>query len=96
MSEPGGDPSSGISAGERLRLLERHPACRRPHLLDSRAWGCGGADIVGRYGSANALDFKLPNRLDGDGVFDRTWPSSPHLLVDILCGYLDPRVRVRS
>jgi hypothetical protein len=37
----------------------------------SRIWGCGGEDIVGRYGSANALEFKLPDRLDGDGVFDR-------------------------
>ena len=30
-----------------------------------------GEDIVGRYGSANALEFKLANWLDGDGVFDR-------------------------
>src|SRR5215468_6529756 len=29
MSEPGGDPSSGISSGDALRLPERHPACRR-------------------------------------------------------------------
>src|SRR6202790_1817055 len=29
MSEPGGDPSSGISLGDALRLPERHPACRR-------------------------------------------------------------------
>jgi hypothetical protein len=29
MSEPGGDPPSGISSGEALILPERHPACRR-------------------------------------------------------------------
>src|SRR6266513_6266386 len=29
MSEPGGDPSSGISSGDVLILPERHPACRR-------------------------------------------------------------------
>ena len=26
---PRGDPSSGISSGDALRLPERHPACRR-------------------------------------------------------------------
>src|SRR5215469_3247317 len=29
MSKSGGDPSSGISLGDVLRLPERHPACRR-------------------------------------------------------------------
>src|ERR1700692_3585227 len=29
MPKPGGDPSSGISLGDVLRLPERHPACRR-------------------------------------------------------------------
>ena len=29
MSEPGGDPSSGISSGDVLILPERHPAYRR-------------------------------------------------------------------
>src|SRR6266480_1340588 len=29
MSEPWGDPSSGISSGDALILPERHPACRR-------------------------------------------------------------------
>src|SRR6516162_5852903 len=29
MSEPGGDPSSGISSGDALILPERLPACRR-------------------------------------------------------------------
>ena len=29
MSEPGGDPSPGISSGDGLILPERHPACRR-------------------------------------------------------------------
>jgi hypothetical protein len=37
----------------------------------SRTWGQGGDNIVGGDGSANALEFKLPNRLDNDGVFDR-------------------------
>src|SRR6516164_6187860 len=29
MSKPGGDPSSGISLGDALRLPKWHPACRR-------------------------------------------------------------------
>src|ERR1700730_9531355 len=29
MSKPGGDPSSGISSVDVLRLPERHPACRQ-------------------------------------------------------------------
>ena len=29
MPKPGGDPSSGISLGDVLRLPDRHPACRR-------------------------------------------------------------------
>jgi|ERR671919_2857302 hypothetical protein len=29
MPKPGGDPSSGISLGDDLRLPRRHPACRR-------------------------------------------------------------------
>src|SRR6202049_4927751 len=29
MSEPGVDPTFGISSGDVLRLPERHPACRR-------------------------------------------------------------------
>ncbi len=29
MSEPGADPSSGISLGDALILPKRHPACRR-------------------------------------------------------------------
>jgi hypothetical protein len=43
----------------------------RPYLQVSRTWAQGGENIVGRYGSADALEFKLPNRLDGYGVFDR-------------------------
>src|ERR1700693_3678885 len=29
MSKPGVDPTSGISLRDELRLLKRHPACRR-------------------------------------------------------------------
>ena len=36
-----------------------------------RIWGRGGENIVGGYGSANALEFKLPNWLDRDGILDR-------------------------
>ena len=34
----------------------------------SSIWRCGGKDIVSGNRSANALEFKLPNRLDGYGV----------------------------
>ena len=43
----------------------------RPYLQVSRTWGQGGDNIVGGYGSANALERKLANRFDGYGVFDR-------------------------
>ena len=43
----------------------------RPYLQVSRTWGQGGDNIVGRYGSADALEFKLPNRFDSDGISDR-------------------------
>ena len=43
----------------------------RPYLQVSRTWRQSGDNIVGGDGSANALEFKLTNRLDGDGVFDR-------------------------
>src|SRR4029077_12068628 len=43
----------------------------RPYLQVSRTWGQGRDDIVGRYGPANTLEFKLPNGFDGYGVFDR-------------------------
>ena len=43
----------------------------RPYLQVSRTWGQGGDNIVGGDGSTNALEFKLPNWRDGDGVFDR-------------------------
>jgi hypothetical protein len=43
----------------------------RPYLQVSRTWGQGGDNIAGGDGSTNALEFKLPNRLDGYGVFDR-------------------------
>src|SRR5215813_8680607 len=56
MSEPGGDPSSGISSGDALRLPERHPACRRRETRlgscterenlhgDAKGKGTSGAD----------------------------------------------------
>ena len=37
----------------------------------SSIWGCGGNDVVGCHGSADALKFKLANCLDRDGVLDR-------------------------
>ena len=36
----------------------------RPFLRCLSTSGCGGKDVVGRDGSADALKFKLPNRLD--------------------------------
>ena len=42
----------------------------RPYLQVSRTWGQSGEDIVGRYGSANALEFKLADGLDVHGILD--------------------------
>src|SRR4029077_2853612 len=41
---------------------------RQPPNSDFR---CGGENVVGDYRSTNALEFKLANCLDGDGVLDR-------------------------
>jgi hypothetical protein len=36
-----------------------------------RIWRCGGKNVVGSYGSTNALEFKLANCPKCDGIFDR-------------------------
>ena len=55
MSKPGGDPSSGISLGEVLRLPKRNPACRRreaqPDSCMERENLCGDAQGKGTSGS---------------------------------------------
>ena len=55
MSKPGGDPSSGISLGDVLRLPKRHPACRRreaqPGSCMERENLCGDAKGKGTSGS---------------------------------------------
>ena len=44
MSEPGADPSSGISLGDVLRLPERHPAYRR---REARPGSCAECENLG-------------------------------------------------
>jgi hypothetical protein len=39
--------------------------------IGSVRWRCSGEDIICGYRTANALEFKLANRLDSDGIFDR-------------------------
>src|SRR3974377_1276553 len=55
MSKPGGDPSSGISLEDVLRLTKRHPACRRreaqPGSCMERENLCGDAKGKGTSGS---------------------------------------------
>src|SRR3984893_3994566 len=55
MSKPGGDPSSGISSVDVLRLPERHPACRqreaRPGCRTERENLAGDAKGKSRRGS---------------------------------------------
>jgi hypothetical protein len=42
-----------------------------PPLHGSRSGGYGGENIVGSDRSADALEFKFSNRLDGNGFFER-------------------------
>jgi hypothetical protein len=42
---------------------------------------CGGKYIVGRYGSANALKFKLPSCLDSDGILNQHHNTRRELLM---------------
>jgi hypothetical protein len=79
MSKPGGDPSSGISLGDILRLPKRHPACRRreaqPGSCTERENLAGDAKGKGTSGSnreAESTDAParggLPRSSDEAGV----------------------------
>jgi hypothetical protein len=55
MPKPGADPASGISLGDVLRLLKRHPACRRREAQsgscterENLAGDAKGKDAMGR------------------------------------------------
>jgi hypothetical protein len=64
-------------------------------LQFSRIWGRGGGeDVVGRYRSANALQFKLANRLDRDGVFDCHQDTRAYQYLTGLCFVAEPRSNV--
>ena len=69
-----GDGRYGVRR-EDIRGTLRRELTVGPRLIRceqvSRTWGQGGENIVGRYGSADALEFKLPNRLDCHSIFDR-------------------------
>ena len=54
----------------------------------------GGNDIVGRYGSANALEFKLPNRLDSHGIFDRHQDTRAYQYLTGLSFVAEPRCNI--
>jgi hypothetical protein len=68
MSEPGGDPSSGISLGDVLRLPKRHPACRR---REAQSGSC-----TERENLAGDADPK-PRKSQGEPFNGRLWLGSP-------------------
>src|SRR5262252_10571187 len=57
MSKPGGDPSSGISLGDVLRLPRWHPACRR---REARPGSCMERENL--YGDAKGKGTSGSNR----------------------------------
>src|ERR1700692_3139568 len=63
MSEPGVDPTFGISSGDVLRLPERHPACRRREARpgscmerENLAGDAKGKGASGSYREAESTD----------------------------------------
>src|SRR6266851_8068892 len=69
MPKPGGDPSSGISLGDALRLPERHPAYRR---REAQPGSCTerenlDGDAKGKAQVAETTRLKVPmHRLGAD------------------------------
>jgi hypothetical protein len=71
MSEPGGDPSSGISSGDVLILPERHPACRR---REARPGSCTerenlNGDVKEKGTSGSNCEAEIPMRRLGTDCF---------------------------
>src|SRR6266853_6525573 len=67
MSKPGGDPSSGISLGDALRLPKRHPAYRR---REAQSGSCVerenlAGDAKGKAQAAPTARPKVPMRRRG-------------------------------
>src|SRR6267154_2023084 len=79
MSKPGGDPSSGTSLGDALRLPKRHPACRRREAQsgscmerENLAGDAKGKGASGSHREAESTDAPerggLPRSSDEAGV----------------------------
>ena len=66
----------------------------RPYLQVSRTWRQSGDNIVGGDGSADAPEFKLPNWLDGDSVFDRHQDTRAYEYLTGLSFVAQPRCHV--
>src|SRR4029077_22064 len=60
--------SLGTTIPDRRTDENRQLSLGHAHLEGSTIWSRGGENVVGRYGSADALEFKFPNRLDSDGI----------------------------
>src|ERR1700730_2369354 len=70
MPKPGGDPSSGTSLGDVLRLLKRHPACRR---REAQSGSCTeredlAGDAKGKGTSGSSREAESTGDDDGVGV----------------------------
>src|SRR4030081_3861395 len=92
MSKPGGDPSSGISLGDVLRLPKRHPAYRRREAqpgscmerenLDGDAKGKGAsgsnreAESTDAPASCFVVALKRGNARGAKGAGHRHWLGS--------------------
>jgi hypothetical protein len=81
MSEPGGDPSSGISLGDLLRLPKRHPACRRREAQSSscteRENLAGDAKRKGTASTVGMIFQRYAGHCHGtSGLRSRWWSGS--------------------
>jgi hypothetical protein len=77
MSEPGGDPSSGISLGDVLRLPKRHPACRR---REAQSGTCTerenlGGDAKGKGTSGSIREAESTDALERGGLLRSSYEA---------------------
>lgn len=94
MPKPGGDPSSGISLGDVLRLPERHPACRR---REAQPGSCMerenlGSDAKGEIASGSNREDQSTDAEHRDGAV-RSRDEGPVMGLDRRGCVVQPRPR---
>ena len=102
MSEPGGDPSSGISSGDALILPERHPACRRREpqpgsrtergnlLFDAKGKATSGSNREGESTEAERRDGAARSSHEGSERWSRFFAQGAKWNFCLTAGKISP------